>query len=383
MDLFELAAQPSAEAVRAVETLHKKLAVGEVMGGELIAKVSSMVIRDKLVPPKAMELLPFNGTGTDGIRIMYGGLAHSIHNHALNQLASTAGIPKMFVTRLVSGEPWERELLVKNFEEIYHKAAFKGRRDAAPMFLHRIVGSELRGFLSRSYNRYLASAPLLRAYVEACTAVGAIPIDAVASDIRISLKCYLPHVFEPVPNEFVGVGVNWTNSDFGSGRLKVSLSVMRISSGTMAVWEDKISRVHLGSVIQESDIEISDETAIKEVEAQSSAIHDAVRGQLSPEAVSQVLKVISIAHEEEIPWHKLKAMFGQLLTKKELELVETMLKAGNSDIIDLPPVGVKGDTPVATRWWAANVLGYVASSEKSADRKLDLQALAGEVMDAA
>lgn len=379
------------------QKLAMKFAKGEEEQDSLVARVSNLVIRDRLVPPLQMSFsaLRFDEeTKTDmsidaeeGLFLEYTGRSetpYTIHPHALSQLASVAGIPKLYVNTLRDGKLWKKQLLVTNLMELFHKSEFKERKGQSAMFLHRLVGNELRGFLSRSYNRHLASAPLLRAFVESCAQVGAKPIEATASDVKLSLKCYLPYVFEPVDGEFVGVGTNWTNSDFGCGKLKVSLSVMRITSGTTSVLEDKVSRVHLGSIIQESDIEMSDETAAKEVEAIASAIRDSVTTQLEPEPVHKLLEVIRMAHEEQVPWHKLKLELSKLLQKKELEMIEQMLKTGGDAIVDLPPPGktASGD-PVPTRWWASNVVGWVASTEKSDERKQDLQTLAGEVLGAA
>jgi len=384
-------------AKQARHKLEGRFIKGEEDRNELVARVSNLVIRDRLVPPlqMAFSALRFDEASKteisidadEGLFLEYLGkneTLYTIHPHALSQLASVAGIPKLYVNRLRDGKLWEKQLLVTNLRELFHKSEFKERKGQSAMFLHRLVGTELRGFLSRSYNRHLASAPLLRAFVEACEQVGAKPIEATASDVKLSLKCYLPYVFEPVDGEFVGIGTNWTNSDFGCGKLKVSLSVMRISSGTASVLEDKVSRVHLGSIIQESDIEMSDETAAKEVEAIASAIRDAVNTQLEPGPVHKLLEVIRLAHEQEVPWHKLKLELSRLLQKKELEMIEQMLKTGGDAIMDLPPPGktASGD-PIATRWWASNVVGWVAATEKSEERKQDLQALAGEVLVAA
>jgi hypothetical protein len=181
-----------------------------------------------------------------------------------------------------------------------------------------------------------------------------------------------------VDGEFIAFGVTFTNSDFGAGRLKLSGTVMRCKSGTVSVLEDKYSRTHLGSVIQESDIEMSDETADKEVEAACSAVKDTINAVLSDDAVRSTLLAIQRAHEEEIPWYKLKESLSAILGKKDIEFLKTILDKG-PEVVDLPPL--KNDA--LTGWGAANLVSWFAESESDPEKKSDLQALAGKMIKAA
>jgi len=159
------------------------------------------------------------------------------------------------------------------------------------------------------------------------------------------------------------------------------MSAMRISSGTTSILEDSISRVHIGSIIQESDIELSNEASQKELAAQQAAIKSAVHELLQPENVNRLLALVRMAHEEQVPWHKLKDELGKLLQRKELDTVEEMLRSNADDIIDLPPPSFDSDgEPVANRWWASNVLAHMAGKEGNAERKKDLQIGAGMLL---
>jgi len=372
-------ARDTKRARLARERLETRFRLGEREQTALLERVSKMVIVDKLVPPARMY---FSWKG--GVRVAYGSedaTAMPIHGHALSQMCGVAGIAKVYVNRLAKGEAWEHTLLVHNLNELFHRGKYKDRRGQPAKFLSRSVDDEVRGFLSRSFNRHLASAPLLRAFIASCGQMGAKPVEAGASPIHFSLKCFLPYVFEPVDGEFLSVGCGWANSDFGSGRMRVALSGLRVSSGTTSVLEDAISRVHIGSVIQESDIELSDEASRKEMEAQAEAIRSSVHKLLEPANVTRLLKLVRMAHEEAVPWHKLKDELGRLLQKKELETVEEMLRSNADDIIDLPPPSYNDDNePVANRWWASNVLGHLANKESSVERKKDLQTLAGSIL---
>jgi hypothetical protein len=373
--------------VSARERLEQRFNIGKRAQAELVHAVANLHIRDKLVPPDKMGFSCRDGVAYVHYNPGLGDLKGvRVHPHALSQMASVAGIPKLYVNRLINGKPWENDLFSYNMGKLFREGEYLDRRKNPTKFLNRLVGEgeteEVRGFLSRSFNRHLASLPLLRAFVFACGEVQAQPVEAMVSPTRFSLKMFLPHVFEPVDHEFVAIGQNWSNSDFGAGRMKLSLTVMRVSSGTSSVLEDSLSRVHIGSIITDADIEMSEDTAIKEVDAQSAAIRDTVKSQLAPGPVNKILEAIRAAQEEAVPWHRIREVLGRILSKKEIEHVKTMLETGISDIVDLPPPVMSAGGPQATRWWAANMLGWLGSKENDIDRRSAMQEIAGELIQA-
>lgn len=372
--------------------LQERIRTGADEQHKLIEAVARMVIRDRLAPPACMEFCPqfddLGGLSLTLCRAPGGPIVETdlrIHRHALNQLATKVLHPMTDVSRLLAGGGtietiWMRELLAYNFNERFHKMKFVERGGRGSAFLCRIVNDQLRGFLSRSFNRHLASKPLLAAFVEACRGANAQPVEAITSDVRLSLKCFKPLIFEPFPGEFVAVGVEWSNSDFGAGRLTVCMTLLRISSGTSVVLAEQFAKVHLGSVIEDSEIELSDETAAKEVDTQASAIRDAVKELLSEKYIERLLHGIALAHEEEIPWGRLKSKLKDFLYKEELATIETLLS--NNTMADLPPVGTGADgKPLPTRWWASNIIAQIAGGVADEDRKIELQRQAGKLVE--
>lgn len=377
---------------RAEEAAEHRFELGEQEQNALLEKVAAMVIRDKLVPPTSTNFEVGEApNGAPQLRLRYPkkatdetDLVARIHKHALGQLASKVKIPMDYIHSLnVHDEArrWRTDLLAQNLNELYHKSDWGIDRAGKPIrFLHRLVGTELRGFLSRRFGRHLASGPMLRAFVEACKLVSARPIEAVASDVRFSLKCYLPHVFEAYPGQYICVGAEWTNSDFGVGKHLVSQSIWDPLRGTGAVLDDSISQVHLGSIIEDSDIEMSDETVAKEVETQAGAIRDSVVAMLSDKSVKRLLEAIKVANEQEISWATLKGQLSKFLYKKDIESIESILTGGD-DIIDLPPPGRSSDgTPIPTKWWAASLVSTMAARTKDEERKIELQHEAGKLL---
>lgn len=363
---------------RLYQKVKARLEVGEKKQRELIELVGRMVIRDKLVAPIDMRIHPAE-TGQKMV-IRYKGVdPTSIHHHALGQLAAKVNVPMAYVNHLNVGDAnnWKKELLGHILTESFHKTDFP-ERNGHPRFLHRVVDSELRGFLSRRFNRHLASAPLLRAFLGATQDVNAFPMEATATDVKLALKCYLPYIFEPVQGEYVCLGVEWTNSDFGAGRMQVALTMWNPAGNRFTVLDQALSRVHIGSIIEDADIELSEETGVKEAEAQALAVRDTVKTQLSTESIEKILKAVELAATEDVPWHRIRGNLAKYLGKKEVDDLHTALK---QEILDLPPVRRVDGEIMASKWWASSALSWLASKETDAERALELQHAAGSFLE--
>jgi hypothetical protein len=378
-DLFEAAEQ----------RMRKRFLAGEKEEAQLIEQVARNVIVDKLVPPKAMEFFASTQLTPARKEVMLaysGSSTMRIHRHAFNQLCAKVGFPISYANQLdVETETgWRKELLCHNLNELFHKPEWSDR-SGPTRFLHRIVGDELRGFLSHRYNRHLASAPMLRTFVDNCRSAGARPIDATSTHVRISLKYLIPKVFEAFPGENVCFGTEFGNSDFGAGRLTVRSTIWRATSGTSSVLDEVFGKTHIGSVIEDSDIEMSDDTAHKEVVAQQGAIRDAVKQQLQEKTIERLLKAIRLAHEEEVPWSRLRPQLAKFLSKADQDWMESLVKGNATNIIDLPPIHrtFPDDPATPNIYWASACLGALADKSENTDRKLELQKEAGRLLEGA
>jgi len=375
----------SSKASRQYATmLQTRLSATEEAKRLVVERVLSTPIVDRLVAPDAMTIIVVEGKNYARLKVEYAGGAlpvTGVHPHALRQIAAVIGLPMPFVTKQVATEErWRHDLVAYNFNELLHRGTYLDRKRNKAKMLHRTVYGELRGFLSRTFNRKLSVANLLRPFLETSTECGMQIIETGVSDVMTVVKCMLPYVFEPVDGEFVAFGVAYANSDFGAGKQRVSNIFMRIGSNTVGILEDTLAQVHLGALIEESDLELSEETYDKELAAYQSAVCDAVRAAASPQVIASLIASIQAAVELELPWHLLSKRLLQTLTKKEVELMRTMLD-GESDIIDLPPV-IQDDKrgATATAWWAANALGKVAELVPEQDRKKEIQTLAGDLL---
>lgn len=358
--------------------MSQRLEMGTEQQEQLLDRVSKMVIQDRLVPPELMHFEPQGHT----VGLQYAGKEDvpmlSVHPHALRQLTTKVGIPATYVNQLQDAkEPWRVDLLAHILNEHYTHTTFPDK-SGSPRFLHRIVDNELRGFLSRRFNRHLASAPILGAFLQAAAMAQAIPLAATGSDVKLALKMYLPFIFEPVEKQYCAVGVEWSNSDFGAGRMQVALTVWMPAWDRFSVLDHAISRVHIGSVIEDSDVELSDATAQKEAEAQASAVADAVTAQLSIDNIERLLSAIEQAHEDAVPWHRLKGNLARFLGKKEIEMLRDAMR---NEITELPPIKRVNTEQLPSKWWASQAVAWLASKVEDPTRRLELEHAAGSFVE--
>lgn len=369
----------SVEAERARAMIHSKIKLGQGEQQRLIRHCAQMIPRDRYVrpTPEGMRVV-YKPDHDSHVALQYpgdNGKVVKVHKHALGQLADTCGLPRNYVTKLHTGEAWREELLATNLNELFYRQEFRNRLKEPAEFLHRLVGDELRGFLTQSYNRHLLSMPLLVAFKQACDEHGAEPAHGYATDTKVGLQCYLPYAFEPIRNEFIAIGVWWGNSDFGDGKLKVSHTLMRVNGWGSAIMEESYSRVHLGGVVRDSDMRLSDEVAAKEIDTVAAAIKDAVSQALAPASVKKLCDVIAQAHQEEIPWDKLKSQLARLLSREHVDKLQTFI---DQPITDLPPPGMdQHGRPLASKWWAAAAVALLAEHETDQGKRADMKLAAG------
>lgn len=378
------------EATRkATERVKAYLTIGEAEQRRLIEYCANNIPRDRYVPYGLMSF-DLDGPESDArMCIVYdttkgkaaGGVrakeAMLVHKHALGQLCEIAGLDARYKTKLniSSKDGWRRDLLAYNLNRLFAHQEFVNRLKKPAAFLHRIVGNELRGVLTQSYNRHLLSNAVLQPFLAACTEVGLQPAKAIVSDMRVHLQTYLPYAFQPIPGEFVALGTCWGNSDFGQGKLRINHNILRLNGGGNLLLSDSFSQVHLGSVVTDTDMVLSDEVAVKELDAIAAAIRSAVVEAMRPEQVSRILTAVKEAHANAVPWSVLKNQLSKALTKDDLASVESMLE---DKIEDLPAPGTTHDgQPLASRWWAAAALSHLAEKTADPTKSMEIKLVAG------
>lgn len=355
--------------------MRARIEEGQAEGERISELVASMLIDDKLVPPKLMNFsvgpsqeLLFNVA-------RYPDMKYRIHRNALRQLANgrdKVKIPMDFINEQLSrSTPWRSQAVADLFNVMYENTDFTTKQSPAPKFLHRFVGNELRGFLSQRFNISVASRELLCSFLEACGACGAAPFDGTATDVKFVMKCVLPYIFEPAPGTYVALGVEWSNSDFGMGRMQVAMTAWLPGTNSFTVLDGVMWKRHIGSVIEETNDVITPELIKKDTAAQQQAILDNVRQSLQPEKIDALLGAIGKAAEEKIPWEVLKKHIARIITAEKLKNLEAAMD--DDEVIDLPRVPRQDGEIMPTKLWAVQALSWLSAHEDRVDQKLKLQ----------
>jgi len=335
---------------------------------KLIEHVQSAIPEDAVVPA---QRLAFRANGA-GLVVGWDGTERRVHRHALSQLSERAGLPASFVNELATApEAWRHELAAQVLNEHFHQPREVRQEDASKKrFLVRSINGEARGFLSDRYRR-IDSRPTLDAFVEECQKVGAQPYEGVVTDTRVSLRAIIPTVYQPFEGEILCFGAEWGNSDFGAAKHWMRTFMLRLWCTNGATMEDVLSQVHTGARLSD-DYTFSERTYELDTQAQVSALRDVVRGALGPAKIDTNLALLREAHAREVDANAFMHSVSNRLNKTEQKLVKDAFNS--ADVINLPPG--------KTAWRASNALSWIANGEGvDPERKLDLQRLAGEVLD--
>jgi len=346
----------------------ERFEAGRGMIDAVLDQVESTVPTDYLVPSAATEFVPAD----KGVAVRFPRVERAlpVHAHALGQLADRAAIPQRYVSTLIDEDP---ALLALNLSHRY-------RKQAHTKYLARAVGDELLGWLSSSYKR-LNAAPLVDAFIDQAMAMGAVPVDARQLDTKVYLKVLLTQVFEPMPNEVLGIGAILRSSDFGDGAYSIALYVERLICVNGAIAENLLRKVHLGSRLD--DLEYSNRTHALDTETLVSATRDVVRHLFETRNIQAKLDAVREANTKEL---NIKAAVEALRGRSALSKAEaerSLELYNTADVQLLPPVAAgNGGRPkhgIGTSYRLGNVFGLLAQ-EAEPRRALELQDLAGQVM---
>ncbi len=365
---YEVAASAAATAARS--RMEEKIATGKVSAIALYETVHSAVPVDAIARGRALQFKSGELPGDAPVTVTVGAGPMTVHKHALGQMADKAGVPARYLGDLLTAkETWKWDLASNILNEHFHgETSVRGEDLSQNRHLIRAVGGQVRACLSDKFRR-LDSRPLLEAFSGACQDLGAIPVEGTCTDIRVALKAFLPLVFEPVPNEVMCLGVEWSNSDFGAGKHALRAFIFRLWCANGAVMEDALSQVHLGGRLADN-IEFSNRTYQADTRAQTLALNDIVKGTLGPKNVHQLLATIKAADEKKVEWRNVSSLLGKKLLKEELKSVRDAFES--EDVINLPAE--------RSVWRVSNAISWIAGKTDDGDRKLELQRLAGAVI---
>lgn len=346
----------------------------------VIEKIQAEVPVDRIVKAKVIDFepdehgiwvqIPDNGHGSGhGDGPARGPARERLHKNANSQMMERAGLASDFMDRL-QGETnplWRNELLAHNLRTVF-------RHQNETRYLTRSYKGELRGFLSNKYRR-LDSRPIIEALASAAQQIGAVPVDGIGTDTRVSLKILLPRVFEiPMGGgrvDYVAWGYSWQNSDYGNGAHTMLEFLMRLVCANGATGEETLRQVHLGGRLQDDEI-WSARTYKLDTDRSASMIKDAVQNYLSPAKLNEKIAMLAKAAEAKVDLDN--KTIGEWL-KKQLgvgrakEVVETY---NSADVENLPPGN--------SMWRLSNAISWLAGKEQDGEKRLELMAAAGAIL---
>ncbi len=388
MQSYQTARQRPA-TVRAYNTLQQHFAKGRNEGMALFEKIKKLIIVDYMVftddmsftasdhrhqPPLYFATLRNrDGSPKETMEL-------ELHPHAFSQMTQAIGVSKSSVNNM-GAEKWEREDLAGLMNSRFTRLDFKQRGGGKDRFMNRVVDGKVRGFVSRMFARHLSSGPILEAFVKSSSKFGAQPASAITTDLRFTLRTFLPHVFEPTDGEYIAIGCSCSNSDFGSGTLRIGLCVLRVRGGTVSHVRDVYTGYHRGKADNSADVsvELSQDTIKKQIQAKQSEIEDVVMDALHPKKVNDFLDTIAKATEKQISWHKLERYLQGKLTQAEVQEIQLLLEKGD-ETGELPSVQKDADNnAIADLWWASSAISKIADRQ-TGDRKEELQSAAGALL---
>ncbi len=351
------------------QIMEKMIEDGRVRAQHVIEEVTNKVIQDSIVRTKAVEITPDGGSDRWLLGIKSGGNMTNLvplHNHALQQLLSDAGLPKLYADKMekeANGDEWGKGLVKYNIDTI-----FKHRETQRNLV--RAEGGLVKGWLSDKFRR-LDSRPLLEAFAGACMANNLMPIEGYALDTKVRLRAIVPHVFEPIPNEPMVVGLTWGNSDYGNGGHVVDVFINRVWCTNLATMESALRQIHLGKRLND-DITFSAETYRKDTEANISALQDVVAHVIGPAKVNALMQVIASMAEKSVGKDVVALLKDYPAIGKDT--VEKIAAAYDSpDVVNLPP----GEN----MWRLSNAVSWIAQSKDiDVEKKLELQDIAGKML---
>jgi len=382
---YNVAASEAAKHART--KFEAMIAKGTASASSTVNHILDTVPADTVVKAAGLEFRPYHRIGEwepeEGPGRVYvarapdeGGIRafRPLHPNGLAQAATRLGMSTNYVNSLLKVDdpmdiPWKHELLTHNLNEL---AQHDDRR-----FLIRSVKPrnhtlhEVRAVLSDKYRR-LDSRPILDAFLGSVNNYGGLPCEGTVTDTKVFLKIVLPHIFEPVPNEPTCFGIQFSNSDYGNGKLSIRGFMLRLACTNKAITEESLSQVHLGRRLDEN-IQFSQQTYELDTAAMASAVGDIVTQVLAPGAVNNRMEQLRLANEKGIASFNTLGSLKKSLTKGEWEAVKGAFEG--PDEHNLPPG--------KTQYRLSNAISWIAHTVEDGDRRHELEQLAGSYLVAA
>jgi len=290
----------------------------------------------------------------------------NLTDHSESQLLSRAGIPSLYMRKLIELE--EDELALKNL----HTMTGRMMKDGV---LVRRIDELIKGWLSPSFKR-MDAAPVFQAFVESSTKKGYVPFKGRNTDYRYQLTFIFPKVFKISANEWIVFGVSLVTGDYGGVAMELNMVILRISCTNLAMGYDLFRKVHLGSRFHMTDGEdvmtFSKKTYELDTRAVSSAVGDVVNH--SFDHMKLLETKIKEGEQKEIkdPEPIYEWIKRQGVKKEMFEKIKSTFEMEALPVEVLPKE--------KSMWRLSNAISLVAQDMKKGDEQIDLEKIAMQVL---
>jgi hypothetical protein len=355
-------------AGRAIDILNSMIEKGQDQAEAVLAQIDQP-ITDHLPSGAELEFIPADdgrGVHVNILDEVVEATMEKPHDNALRQIAQRADIPYAFVDKLRSSEhaAWGPELLAEVLNKHYHENPVLREKN----FLTRSQDGVMKGFLSDQYRR-LDAIRLVEAFLEGLKDSGARIYAGYALDTKIALKAILPTIYEPIPGEPVGFGLDLATSDFGQGALSLRFFTWRAWCTNLAILNDELRQVHIGRQL-DPNVAFSQETIESDTKTVTLALRDATKVILDKDRIQEIVNIIREANNEPVSIGPAIKAMRSVLRKHEAQQV---LDTYNTGGIEQLPAG-------NTKWRFSNAISLVANNTENRDRARELMRLAGQVI---
>lgn len=164
-------------------------------------------------------------------------------------------------------------------------------------------------------------------------------------------------------------GFEWSNSDYGRGASDLKMFFFRLWCWNGGTSESVIRQIHVGKRLGD-EIEYAQDTLEADAKASALILRDASATAMSEAKVNRMIEGIRAAQNLKIDPKGRAETLKKVLSKTEAEQV---VQAFNSPDVENMPAG-------NTLWRWSNAISWVGGHAEDADRRLDFEKLAGEVL---
>ncbi len=270
------------------------------------------------------------------------------------QLAEKCGIPIKYYEKLR-----EHGLLQLAADNI------NGWIDQRDRRFIRTQNGRIRAILSDKY-RVMDHMQVIKAAGEKATQYGAKVAKCELTNTRLYMKLVVPHIIEEIrAGDKLIQGIVFSNSEVGAGSFRAEPFAMRLICKNGMIGMDTVSRIHLGSKMEEG-LWKSEETENLEIHTIYSQVKDLVEATFNPDKFRMWMEALRQTTEVKLndPSDAVKNIVGEY--KIPEYMTDNILNALVSE----------GDP---TQYGLINAVTTVAGQTDNIDHRIDLERIGGEL----